>query len=201
MIIDDNTIINYFWKKQFSYKLLNDLNEDIYNYLINRYDDSSSILETINRIKLNIDIVPKCPICGNPLKYKNKIHLHISPYESTCGSKKCLNKIRDIHSKQSKLERYGDQNYVNKEKAEQTKLERYGDPYYVNKEKAEQTNLAKYGVKNVSQNKIIINKIEQTKLERYGDPHYANKEKAEQTKLERYGDPHYVNKEKAEQTK
>ena len=198
--INDEYIINYFWRKQFNSKMLNNIPYYINEYLINRYNDSSSLLETINRIKLNIEIVPKCPICGKPLKYINKISIKNLPYEKTCGNTLCLKQLRNVKSKQTKLERYSDPHYVNKEKAEQTKLERYGDPHYVNKEKTEQTNLIKYGVKNVFKNKDIINKIYTCKLERYGDPHYVNKDKAEQTKLERYGDPHYVNKEKAEQT-
>ena len=41
--------------KDFDYLLLqNEINQEVNEYLINRYNDSSSLLETINRIKLNI---------------------------------------------------------------------------------------------------------------------------------------------------
>lgn len=61
-------------------------------------------------------------------------------------------------SRQTKLERYGDADYVNSQKARQTKLERYGDADYVNAEQ-----------------------IRQTKLERYSDEHYSNREQFKTT--------------------
>lgn len=48
--------------------------------------------------------------------------------------------------KETKLERYGDENFVNQEKGKQTKLERYGNPNYVNTEKIAETCSEKYGV-------------------------------------------------------
>ena len=49
-----------------------------------------------------------------------------------------------------------------------TKLERYGNDSYVNPEKARETCLKKYGVNNVSKSPEIIEKIKETNLERYG---------------------------------
>jgi hypothetical protein len=52
--------------------------------------------------------------------------------------------------KNTKLEKYGNSNYVNIEKNKQTKLEKYGDENYNNREKNKQTCLEKYGVSNYS---------------------------------------------------
>lgn len=51
--------------------------------------------------------------------------------------------------KNTKRNRYGDENFVNVKKANQTKLEKYGDPHYINTEKNKQTCMKKYGVPNV----------------------------------------------------
>lgn len=42
-------------------------NSLILNYLENRYTDSSSVLETYQRICMCIEEKPKCPYCGNPV--------------------------------------------------------------------------------------------------------------------------------------
>ena len=48
--------------------------------------------------------------------------------------------------KETKLERYGNENFVNSKKCKETKLERYGDENYTNQEKIAETNLERYGV-------------------------------------------------------
>ena len=48
------------------------LSKDEIAYVNNRYNDSSSIAETIYRIKHNIEIRPVCPICGGYLKFNGK---------------------------------------------------------------------------------------------------------------------------------
>ena len=123
-----------------------------------------------------------CKICGNNTEYINT-----SKGYKNCCSKKCnsiycynlskkgvnlkyncdnvfqLDNIKE-KSKQTKLERYDDINYVNYEKTKQTKLERYNDEYYNNKEKRKETNI---------------------KL--YNHPYYSNWEKGFQTNLEKTG--------------
>ena len=95
-----------------------------------------------------------------------------------------------------------------------TKLSKYGDPNYNNKEKIKRTSLERYGVENVFQNNEIKAKIKnsiidhfgsyknawdeiikstkKTKFERYGDANYNNKEKIKRTSLERYGFYNYA---------
>ena len=108
--------------------------------------------------------------------------------------------------KTSKLKKYGDENYVNKEKAFQTKIERYGTISYTNAKKAEQTKLKLYGDKHYnnrkkfkqtvttfSENKKnnIIDKRKQTCLEKYGVENIMQlndtKSKIKKTCLKKYG--------------
>ena len=74
--------------------------------------------------------------------------------------------------KQTKLERYGDENYANFEKTKQTKIERYGDAYFTNQEKRSRTNQELYGSSSPFGNDEVREKSRQTKIERYGDNEY-----------------------------
>ena len=64
--------------------------------------------------------------------------------------------------KQVKKERYGDENYLNKEQTKKTKKERYGDENYNNQEKLKQTCLERYGVEYGLQNTEINLKQQKT---------------------------------------
>ena len=143
--------------------------------------------------------------------------LNLSKIEK-CGSLENFYKMKNEKSRKTKMERYGDPNYVNKEmisksnkkswdsnkqsrmrKTKKTKLEKYGDENYNNMEKNHQTIIKHYGsIKNA--HKIASEKTKKTKLERYGDENYHNKEKERKTKLEKYGDEHYSNPEKRKKT-
>ena len=75
--INDDYIVSLFFtsktnsnriRKTTSYII--DNNDDIKNYLINRFPDfRNDFKEVLHRIKYNIEEIPKCPICGKPLKY------------------------------------------------------------------------------------------------------------------------------------
>lgn len=89
-------------------------------------------------------------------------------------------------SKQTKLERYGDENYNNRNKAKETNLMRYGfdNPIKCSevKEKIKQTNLKRYGVENSSQSKEIKEKIKQSNKERYGGKSWQYVDFSDETK-------------------
>lgn len=76
-------------------------------------------------------------------------------------------------------------------KSKQTKLLRYGDENYRNAEKIAKTNIAKYGVANVFGSAEIKERIKATNMQRYGTEAYLSsadsKEKTVKTNLERYG--------------
>lgn len=121
----------------------------------------------------------------------------------------------------SRIEKYGSlENFYKQknEKSRKTKMERYGDPNYVNKEKISESNLKSW--ENNKESRLEQSKT--TKLERYGDENYNNSEKnkltqikhfgsvekahkssaekSKKTKLERYGNEVYNNSEKSSQT-
>ena len=70
---------------------------------------------------------------------------------------------------QTKLERYGDANYNNREKSNQTCIEKYGDNYRKKfAQNAKQTCMEKYGVSNPMKSKEIKEKVKNTNFEKYG---------------------------------
>ena len=116
--------------------------------------------------------------------------------------KKCVETTNTKHTREeinervrkTKLDRYGDERYVNVEKVKQTKLKKYGDENYTNKEKAKQTCLEKYGVEYAIANKEVRRKIVQSFINHYGVDHPLKvkeiKNKIKQTCLEKYGVDH-----------
>lgn len=116
--------------------------------------------------------------------------------------------------RQTKLERYGNENYTNIEKMKRTrKLKNKGVFWTDNQiEQVKQTKLKRYGI---SYGKVNLIKARQTKLERYGNETFTNTEKIKQTwlnksesekklivlkgkrtKLKKYGNENYNNSEK-----
>jgi hypothetical protein len=101
--------------------------------------------------------------------------------------------------KQTKLERFGDENYVNADQAKQTKLEKYGDENYNNKPKERQTKLKRYNDANYNNPEQAI----LTRIQKFGslDKSYkATHDKVKQRKLEKYGDATFSNRDKAKDT-
>ena len=139
--------------------------------------------------------------------------------KSKCKNKFCKNCFNtndyNEYTKKIKLEKYGDENYNNRNKMKATKLERYGSENYNNIEKQKLTNNLKTDEeklkikeklslsqksKSKEQKDEIQKKKENTKLERYGSKTYNNSTKTKQTKLEKYGSENYNNIEKQKQT-
>jgi len=104
-----------------------------------------------------------CKTCG-----KNTL-LDRFAYIQFCSAK-CmgLNKELNLVKKQTKKEKYGDENYVNTQKTKETCLEKYGDKNYHNFKKSKETCFKNYGVNSPQQNKNIKEKTKQTCLKRYG---------------------------------
>lgn len=171
---------------------------DILEKYIDTYQyEGNSTLEKLYLYKNQIEI-PKCIVCGTLLTFKK----WTKPYNKYCSAS-CATKDRHEKmsseskqtmydkSKQTKKERYGDENYVNSKKANKTKLERYGytSPFYLEyiQNQIKQTNLKKYGTERQLSRKEIHAKSKQTKKERYGDEKYSNKDKMIKTTTEKYG--------------
>lgn len=94
-----------------------------------------------------------------------------------------------VKSKETKLERYGNENYNNTLKQQDSMLQKYGSntalkiPGFRNVEKAKQTCLEKYGVEYPLLNVDIQEKSLNTKIEKYGNHRYVNPIKISETKL------------------
>lgn len=209
--INDDYIVSLFFtsktnpnriRKTTSYII--DNNDDIKNYLINRFPNfRNNFKEVLHRIKYNIEEIPKCPICGKPLKYYG---LSSMLYGKTC-SRKCQYEYMKTEEFQSKMDYTS---YMSnpenikriqekrkqkideiKEKTKRTLLERYGNSHYNNRNKCRQTCLEKYGVDNPMSLDSVRDKIKETNIQRYGVEWSAqNKEinqKTINTQIKKYG--------------
>ena len=169
------------------------------NYILNRYNDSDSINETILRIRDNIDKHPYCKTCGKKLKFscvKGNIPMYCS---SKCANNNILVKEK---RKKTCLEKYGTENCFGsekiKDKIKQTNIEKYGVEYswqaeYV-KEKIRKTHNEKRGVDYPMQSNTVKEKSKQTCLEKYGCEYTGQAEikklKCKETFLKHYGVDH-----------
>jgi endogenous inhibitor of DNA gyrase (YacG/DUF329 family) len=170
LTIDDNFIINNCFG--IDGRIKRKLNDDIINYLKNRYDDSLSINETLHRIKYNIHIRPICPVCGKPTKYIGRSSVKI--FSNHCSTKCSSLDINVQHKlKQTCLEKYGSENIANTEyyriKTAKTNLERYNDTHVWGKQS------------------LVRHKCKETSIRIFGKYNYNNKNKSKQTCLEKYG--------------
>lgn len=174
-IVNDEIILNYFYgkNKNLHKSKLENIPEIYKKYLDNRFDYITSYKEAIYRIKLKLEIHPKCPICGKYVKI-NKIPTNL--FQKTCGNKKCNIKLTQINLEKTCKEKYGVkcvfQNKDIKEKIQKTCLYKYGvtNPLK-NKEiqnKLKETCLNKYGVTNGGASKEAQEKIKRTCLKKYG---------------------------------
>ena len=135
----------------------------------------------------------KCDNC----EYTNyiKFHTYTIVTKNLTEAYYCPKCSSNIRTKQTKLEKYGDENYVNSEKAKETCLKKYGTESYTGtpeyKEKYEKTCLEKYGCKSHLSNEDVKIKRIETCLEKYGVENvFQNEEiqkKQKETNLERYG--------------
>lgn len=146
----------------------------------------------IQRTKELNEIVKECPICKTKFvsdKRKNRIvcsrecanKFQVTPEVLEIKKQKTQESLMQKYGvshnsqidgfrdkvKETKMERYGDPNYTNKQKAMETLIHRYGDPTYNNKQKTKETMQQKYGVDAFSQSSLFKQKLE----EKYGVSH------------------------------
>ena len=179
MLIYDDILIRLFFKNnnrlnsnylKFLNRIKKKKYQNIQNYLLNRYNDltiGSKIIfkESLYRILKKVESRQKCPICQ---KYTTFNYLKENCYNDHC-SKSCEMKDPKVMKKhnQSCLEKYGSVN--NSQKMKQTKLQKYGNENYNNSEKRNNTNLEKYGHICSLQNTNIKEKTYKTNLKKYGN--------------------------------
>lgn len=156
---------------------------------------------------------------------------NLNKYWSRFSSKERseINKQSAIKAKQTKLKRYGDENFNNRKKASETNIQKYGventfrskkaikrlkeinqkkygvDYFFSNRDKFKEISLKRYGTFHPMKNKEVKGKISNTKYMNWGNKNYNNQEQFEKTFLERYGvtRPFYIQefKDKANETK
>jgi len=167
---------------------INNKNIDHYSNLGYDIDYGENINVLVDHLSKYSDkkIRIKCDVCGDEFDRFYWIYVKRKFDTDTCQ------KCKYINVKKTNLERYGyDNGFKNRDKIKQTKLDKYGDENYNNKSKNKKTCLEKYGVEHPLQTIEIINKIKQTNLEKYGvectlhDENISNKVK--QTMLDKYG--------------
>ena len=114
-----------------SRKFPNNLNKDEIEYLKNRFEYSSSLYETIVRLRKGIYERPICKICGKPAKF---IEQPNSFFANTC-CEECGNKYRHLRKTEGIIKKFGVDNVFRleetKEKIKETTLERYGKTCYL----------------------------------------------------------------------
>ena len=122
-----------------------------------------------------IKLLVKCDLCGNErnLMYKHYIN-NTKNYTQIYTCSKC----GTFKNKKTKFEKYGDENFTNREKAIETCIEKYGvdnvSKSDVIKKTRKETNLQNWGVENVFSSNYIKNKISNTIEKKYGSKLYIN---------------------------
>lgn len=175
------------------------------NYLLNKYKGVSwnKFSELLYLYFNNLKDIPKCPVCGNPVKF-----ISFSKGYYTYCSNKCAYNSKEVSNKkkQTCLKKYGVENpsqlKLVKEKKIQTSLKHYGVPHTTQaseiKNRIKQTNLKRYGgmpLKSIE----VLDKYKKTCLERYGFENASQseliKKKKVQTSMEHYGTEYYSQSE------
>ena len=92
---------------------------EFYNMIINKYPKDIKWPEKLYWYIHNISSHPTCPICNKPVKFIDLKH----GYHNHC-SYKCAHRNNIVRKKYHRTlkERYGDENYNNREKFKQTCL-------------------------------------------------------------------------------
>ena len=207
MYIDDEYINKYFYSDLGNFKRtkINNIPDEIYKYLLNRYADSESIKETIFRIYHKIDIRPVCKHCGNKVIFRGKSN---RSYDVYCSKECKYSSSRSNEYTKTCLEKYGTNHYSQtqkfKDKIKQTCLEKYGTEFVLSnkdiRNKIKQTCIKKYGTNSTGNVKDRINKVKQTWKNKSKDDILNITNKIKQTKLQKYANENYTNLEKYKQT-
>ena len=202
-MINDQYIINEFFTNKESQKhlmikrkRLNSATNEEIKYIRNRYSDSESDSESLKRIYYHIENKPKCPVCGNLLRF---IGMPSCMFPKFCSSK-CAQTSKETRNKikETCLKKYGVINGGGSkqalEKIRQTCQEKYGVDWVgkipSQKLHVKETFLKKYGG-NPNKTKETRNKIKETCLKKYGVINGGGSkqalEKIRQTCQEKYG--------------
>jgi len=162
--------------------------------IVTSFKRSETVIEN-NRNNRHVHYeTKKCLVCQNDFE-------SLKSRKQKCCSAKCSgvyvssqpNRIEKI--KETKLQKYGSETYVNPEKAKKTCLKRYGVDNIFKfrdiKELIKEINLNKYGTEYSSQSDEIKDKIKNTNLKKYGVENPSKlesvKDKVKHTFIKNYG--------------
>lgn len=143
----------------------------------------------------NYKIESECDLCKSR---KSIIYKAYNRYigNSTDNKYRCSKCNKEI-SKNTKLLKYGDENYTNREKYKKTCLEKYGGHFNKLdefKDKIKKTSLERYNFEYPIKNKKIQEKKKKTCLERYGYENPLNNSeislKSKKKMIDKYGYPY-----------
>ena len=163
---------------------------DFYQYIIDNYPQDLSFAEKIYWYKHNISTYPICLNCSNRVKFAGAKRGYYQYCSSSCSNNNDNVKNKKKDTILDKFESVAAAYENRRAKTKQTKLERYGDENYNNYEKIKQTNLKRYGVECTFQNEDVKTKTKQTLIEQYGsvkDSYNHRIQKTKNTNLKRYG--------------
>ena len=110
---------------------------NVLRYFETRYEFSSSIMETLWRMKYHIENRPKCPTCGKYTLFRgrpNQLFLKFCSIKCSTNSKDTQNKYKETCLKKYGVDNAFKSNIV-KEKWKQTNKERFGCEYPSQNEK------------------------------------------------------------------
>lgn len=211
MEITDDIIKELFKSKRYTYnpnilrryinRIEGKYDKDIYKYLINRYDDSDSLKETLYRIYNGIEQHPICPVCGKPVKM---VKGHFQEY--CC--RLCMQKSELVkeNRKKTNLDKYGVTTYLQTKDVVNLAMINSHTKEAILKQQS--TNKAKYGYATPFQNKELMDKAilnshtpiankkrKNTCLKIYGVTNPVKskeiREKSKQTCFKKYGVDNY----------
>jgi hypothetical protein len=136
----------------------------------------------------------KCEVCGTAFECRKKSKKKFCSLDCSAKHKSMNKDVLVKRMKQTKLEKYGDENYTNVKKLKKTCLEKYGVESFSKtkmfKEKFTSTMLERHGVEYAQQSPDIKNKTKSTVIKKYGGFTFESGElssKAKTTMLEKYG--------------
>ncbi len=193
-----NDIINYFFindrinTNKVKKNNINNIPDNIINYLSNIYNDSDSLNEKLWRIKLNILNRPVCKTCGGHVQ-----HLSKDKYRIYC-SNKCRNNDKEFQEKIRVIaNEHHNNDWNNRKKFLETVNNKYKDGNYCNREKMIET----FNNKTIEEKQKIINKRINTVNKLYNCDNISQlqcvKEKKIETCIKNYGVNCGFNTEKA----
>lgn len=153
-----------------------------------------SIFERLHCLKNNINQMPTCahPNCDNVVEWNNDNR----SYRKYCCRKHCMSdpNMRN-KSKETKKQKYGNENYNNREKAKTTCNDRFGVEYPIQlkeiQEKSRQTCRQNLGVDYPGQAQAVQEKMKNTNRKNLGVDYPAQSrkiyDKIRQTSIEHHG--------------